>query len=256
MLEKDKSYGNLTIGSSHLGNINDINPRMKDEIYSPDLIVVDSLDEYNKMCEHLQVSSNAEIFLHSNALANHEDAWQKSQEYLVNGKNVLIIASRGMPNICDIGPTITRRSEFGMKVMPRIIPGPSMMSTAAALVGFDTTMFTFLQSLPKEKAMRTEFLNKLKNEDRTFMFFNKTPMETKDLMAEIFDCFKEFKKVLIAIIVNLTEEDERVIVGTHFEVIKYLENPSIKFLYTDKVTFVVQNYENFDKNLKFHREHF
>lgn len=256
MLEKNKSYGNLTIGSSHLGNIKDINPRMKDEILLNDLIVVDSLDEYNKMCEHLNVSSKAEIFVHSNALANHEDAWQKAQEYLVGGKNVLIIASRGMPNISDIGPTITRRAEFGLKVMPRIVPGPSMMSTAAALVGFDTTIFTFLQSLPKEKEMRKEFLNKLKNDDRTFMFFNKTPENTKEIVQEIFDCFKEFKKVLMAILVNITEDSEKVIVGTHFEIIKHLKDTEIQFSNKDRVTIVVQNYENFDKNLKIHKEHF
>jgi 16S rRNA (cytidine1402-2'-O)-methyltransferase len=256
MLKKNESYGNLTIGSSHLGNIQDVSPRMKDEILSNDLIVVDSIEEYNKMCEHFGISSNAEIFLHSNSLGNHEDAWNKAQEYLIGGKNVLIIASRGLPNIADIGPTITRRSEFGLKVMPRIIPGPSMMSTAAAIVGFDTTMFTFLQSLPREKEMRTEFLNQLKDEDRTFMFFNKFPANTKDLIQEIFDCFKDFKKVLVAILVNVTEDNENVIIGTHYEVIKYLENPEITFSHTDKVTIVVQNYENFDKKLQIHREHF
>lgn len=256
MLKKNELYGNLTIGSSHLGNMNDINPRMKDELVSNDLLVFDDMLEYNEMCRHFNVKPAGEVFIHSNLLGNHEDAWQKAQEYLTNGKNVLVVASRGMPNIADIGPTITRRSEFGLKVMPRIIPGPSMMSTAAAIVGFDTTFFTFLQSLPREKEMRTEFLNQLKAEDRTFMFFNKTPEKTKEIMQEIFDCFKEFKKVLVGILVNVTQDNENVIVGTHFEVIKHLEDPSIVFSHNDKVTIIVQNYENFDKNLQRHRDHF
>lgn len=256
MLKKNDSYGNLTIGSSHLGDIRDINIRMKDELLNNDLIVFDSIEEYNNMCKHFGISPEGEVFIHSHALANHEDAWQKAQEYLTNGKNVLIVSSRGLPNIADIGPTITRRSEFGLKVMPRIIPGPSMMSTAAAIVGFDTTFFTFIQALPREKEMRTEFLNQLKAEDRTFMFFNKTPEKTKEIIQEIFDCFKEFKKVLVGILVNVTEENENVIVGTHFEVIKHLEDPSIVFSYHDKVTIVVQNYENFDKNLQRHRDYF
>jgi len=256
MLKKKESYGNLTIGSSHLGDIRDINIRMKDELLSNDLIIFDSIEEYNSMCNYFGISPTGEVFIHSMSLANHEDAWQKAQDYLTNGKNVLIVASRGLPNITDIGPTITRRSEFGLKVMPRIIPGPSMMSTAAALVGFDTTFFTFIQCLPKEKHMRIELLNQLKEEDRTFMFFNKTPANTKEIIQEIFDCFKDFKKVLVGILTNITEEKENVIVGTHFEVIKHLEDPKIVFSYSDKVTIVVQNYENFDKKLQIHREHF
>lgn len=256
MLKKNEEYGVLTIGSSHLGDIRDINIRMKDELLNNDLIIFDSIEEYNNMCNYFGISPAGEIFIHSMALANHEDAWQKAQEYLINGKKVLVVASRGLPNITDIGPTITRRAEFGLKVMPRIIPGPSMMSTAAALVGFDTTFFTFIQCLPREKNMRIELLNQLKEEDRTFMFFNKTPADTREIIQEIFDCFKDFKKVLVGILINITEEKENVIVGTHFEIIKHLENPEIVFSHNDKVTIVVQNYENFDKKLQIHREYF
>lgn len=256
MILNNNKYGKLTIGSSHIGNIRDINIRMKDELLSNDLIVAANMNDYNDMCNYFNINPLAEVFIHSNELGNNEEAWQKANEYLTNGKNVLIISSRGMPNIADMGPTITRRAEFGLKVMPRVIPGPSIASAAIAAVGFDTTSFTFLQSLPRSKEMRFDFLEKLKFEDRTFMFLNKNPADTKEIIQEIFDCFKNFKKVLIGILINLTEENENVIVGTHFEVIQYLQNPDIKFNHNDKVTIIVQNYENFDKNLQIHREHF
>ena len=256
MLEKNASYGNLTIGSSHLGNINDVNIRMKEEMLNSDLIIVEDLNEYKNICNHFNINPNAEIFIHNHELANHEDSWKIAEKYLLNGKNVLLMSAFGMPNIADIGSTVTRRSEFGMKVMPRIIPGPSMMSATAALVGFDTTFFTFIQSLPRSKDMRIDFLEQLKKEDRTFMFFNKTPEKTKEIMKEIFDCFKEFKKVLVGILINITENNEKVIVGTHFEVNHYLENSDINFSFHDKVTIIVQNYENFDKNLERHKNYF
>jgi len=89
---------------------------------------------------------------------------------LEEGAAVALVTDSGMPAVSDPGARVVAACRArGFRVT--VVPGPSSVSTAIALAGFDGDRFVFDGFLPRKHAARTQRLAEFAAERRTIVFF-------------------------------------------------------------------------------------
>ena len=75
--------------------------------------------------------------------------------YLLSGKNIALVTDAGTPGISDPGNELI---DYLISYNPEIkivpIPGPSAITAALSVCGFNTSKFTFIGFLPKKKSKK------------------------------------------------------------------------------------------------------
>jgi 16S rRNA (cytidine1402-2'-O)-methyltransferase len=100
---------------------------------------------------------------------NEQKELQKIVEYLKEGKILSLISDAGTPALSDPGLLLIKCCiENNIRVYP--IPGPSAITTAASVSGFDDK-FLFYGFLPKKENDLIKTFNNLKNLDYSLVFF-------------------------------------------------------------------------------------
>jgi 16S rRNA (cytidine1402-2'-O)-methyltransferase len=164
----------LIVGGVDIGNRGDIGLRMIDAIKTSDIIVAENIDNFNKLCADLGITTDAILIEY---YAPMEPAIELNIitdiiDHLSNSKNVLIVADDGMPGIADPGGRIIQMAhDVGIKVS--VIPGPSIVSTLPAVLGVDSRSFTFEDEIPSDRHARLQLLQKLYSEGRGVVFIVK-----------------------------------------------------------------------------------
>jgi len=91
-------------------------------------------------------------------------------ERLERRENVAIISDAGTPAISDPGSRLVRAAhEAGFTVTP--IPGPSSIAAALSVSGMDCSSFVYLGFAPRTDGQRRAFFEKIRQEERTSLFF-------------------------------------------------------------------------------------
>ncbi len=94
----------------------------------------------------------------------------KISENLKN-KSVVLISDAGSPLISDPGYKLIQHC-IKNKVNITSVPGPSSIIPALQLSGLPINEFIFLGFLPKTKVQITKFINKIKELEKTIVFFS------------------------------------------------------------------------------------
>jgi 16S rRNA (cytidine1402-2'-O)-methyltransferase len=89
---------------------------------------------------------------------------------LAAGESIALVTDAGTPTISDPGAALVRAArEAGLKVVP--IPGPSAVTTALAGSGFPADRFVFMGFAPRSGTAREKWLEDLRREPSTIVFF-------------------------------------------------------------------------------------
>ena len=97
--------------------------------------------------------------------------------------DIALVSDAGMPGMSDPGYELIKVAiENGVEVMP--VPGPSAIITAVVVSGLPTHEFTYLGYLPRLKAQRVKFLERVADEPRTMVVFE-TPHRLKAALKDI-----------------------------------------------------------------------
>ncbi|MBO5089703.1 MAG: 16S rRNA (cytidine(1402)-2'-O)-methyltransferase [Clostridia bacterium] len=199
--------GKLYIVGTPIGNLSDFSPRAIDTLSKVDFLAVEDTRVTVKLLNHFGIKKEMLAYYEHNKNSKGNLIITR----LLNGESCALVSDAGMPAISDPGEDLVRQAyENGIEV--ESVPGPSAVITALAISGMPSGRFCFEGFLTMNKIGRREYLEGLKNETRTMIFYE----APHKLCATLQDMLKYFGNRKIAIVRELTKLHESVI-HTDFE---------------------------------------
>lgn len=132
--------------------------------------------------------------------------------------DVALVSDAGTPGMSDPGYELIKAAiENGVEVVP--IPGPSAIITAVVVSGLPTHEFTYLGYLPRMKAQRVKFLQRVADEPRTMVLFE-APHRLKAALKDILTVMGDRR---VAVCREMTKLYEEVYRGKVSGAIDYFE---------------------------------
>jgi len=122
---------------------------------------------------------------------------------LTQGQDIALVSDNGTPVIYDPGSLfVAAAHQAGIPVMA--IPGPSVLTAAAAISGFSGDAIIFEGHLPSTNRRLTQYLSKLRHERKTLVFY----VNPRALTGLLRIMTKIFPTRLTVIALNLTTNKE------------------------------------------------
>lgn len=209
-------FGTLYIVATPIGNLGDVTKRAIETLGTVDLIAAEDTRVTGKLMLHLNI--------HKPFLSYHQQSSDAKKHNillkLLEGKNVALVTDAGTPGISDPGNELIAfilGAEPNIKVVP--IPGPSALTAALSICGFNVSKFTFLGFVPKKG--KRKIFGAAKESGIPFVFFE-SPHRIVKTLEELGEVVGEERKVFVG--QELTKLYERSLRGTIAEVKEILES--------------------------------
>lgn len=209
--------GRLIVCATPIGNLGDISERLRSALESADLVFAEDTRRVAKLLGHLGVSPRVLSLFTGNEQARS----QRLLEAVRSGQTVALVSDAGTPTVSDPGATAVRSvREAGFAVT--VIPGPSAVTSAVSLSGFEGDRFVFEGFLPRRGGERADRLRQIAAEPRVVVLFaspNRLAADLEDL-AGVSDPARQ-----VAVMRELTKVHEEVWVGTLEDAVTRWETP-------------------------------
>ena len=171
--------GKLYICPTPIGNLEDITYRTLRVLNEVDLIAAEDTRHSKKLLNHYEISKPLTSY--------HEHNKDSKGGYLINklldGENIALISDAGMPGISDPGEDIIKQAiEHNIEI--EVLPGATASITALVGSGLETAKFAFEGFLDRDKKVRRNQLEELKEERRTIIFYE-SPHRLKDTLKDM-----------------------------------------------------------------------
>ena len=171
--------GKLYICPTPIGNLEDMTYRTISILNEVDLIAAEDTRHSIKLLNHFEISKPLTSY--------HEHNKDSKGGYLINklleGENIALISDAGMPGISDPGEDIIKQAiEHNIDI--EVLPGATASITALVGSGLETAKFAFEGFLDRDKKVRRNQLEELKEERRTIIFYE-SPHRLKDTLKDM-----------------------------------------------------------------------
>ena len=171
--------GKLYICPTPIGNLEDMTYRTIRILNEVDLIAAEDTRHSIKLLNHFEISKPLTSY--------HEHNKDSKGVYLINklleGENIALISDAGMPGISDPGEDIIKQAiEHNIDI--EVLPGATASITALVGSGLETAKFAFEGFLDRDKKVRRNQLEELKEERRTIIFYE-SPHRLKDTLKDM-----------------------------------------------------------------------
>lgn len=147
--------GTLYVVGIHIGNIQDLSPRAIATLSQADIVACEEIREGERLLRSLQIQKPMI------EINEHTEIRETEEIFLIlaTGKSVALISDCGMPVFADPGShLISTALESGISV--EVVPGPTSLTTALAISGFDVRRFYFYGFLsPKRQERKAELIH-------------------------------------------------------------------------------------------------
>lgn len=184
--------GALYVVATPIGNLGDMTYRAVQILCSVDRIAVEDTRHSAKLFQYYRISTP------STALHEHNERQiaQRIIDNIKDGEVWALISDAGTPVVSDPGYYLIKRArEQGVKIIP--LPGANAAIVALCASGMASDRFVFDGFLPAKHTARKNYLQGLKNETRTMIFYE-SPHRIQDSMRDMVDAFGENRKALFA----------------------------------------------------------
>ena len=171
--------GKLYICPTPIGTLEDMTYRTIRILNEVDLIAAEDTRHSIKLLNHFEISKPLTSY--------HEHNKDSKGGYLINklleGENIALISDAGMPGISDPGEDIIKQAiEHNIDI--EVLPGATASITALVGSGLETAKFAFEGFLDRDKKVRRNQLEELKEERRTIIFYE-SPHRLKDTLKDM-----------------------------------------------------------------------
>ncbi len=210
---------NFFVVALPIGNLEDISKRAEKTLFLADLIISEDTRVTKKLLSAFGVTKKELISYHK--FSKKSDI-QRILKVIQNKENVVLVSDAGTPAISDPGAFLVRevieKTDFNVVG----IPGPSSITLALSISGFDCDKFVFLGFVPHKKG-KEKFFDEVRNEKRVVVFFEskhrilKTMQKLTEIMPE--------RNVMIAR--ELTKMFETIYRGKVKEVYNFLKDDKV-----------------------------
>lgn len=198
--------GSLYIVATPIGNLNDITQRAIDTLKAVDLVLSEDTRVTKKLLMHYEIDK------HTMSYHQQSGDYKKAEilKMLLEGKDIALVTDAGTPGVSDPGNELI---DFVLSGSPEIkivpIPGPSSLTTALSVCGFNVKSFLFLGFWPKKKAGK---LIKIVKDSKAAAVFFESPYRIVKTIELLSAEFGEDKRIFVG--QELTKMYERSLRGT------------------------------------------
>ena len=205
--------GTLFVVATPIGHLEDITLRAIRTLKEVELIAAEDTRQTRKLLMRYEVSTPL-LSYHDH---NKERRTPALLDKLKAGNSIALVTDAGTPSISDPGHYLVRAvCRAGISVVP--IPGASALIAALSVSGLPTDSFVFLGFIPRKPSKRKGFLERLKEEPRTLIFFE-SPKRLLALMQEVLNQMGDRNAVVAR---ELTKIHEEILRGSLSEILKVL----------------------------------
>lgn len=232
-------FGKLYICPTPIGNLEDITLRTIHILKEVDFIAAEDTRHTLKLLNHYQIKKP----LTSYHLHNIKEKGPKLIEKIKSGQTMALVSDAGMPGISDPGQDLIFLAiEEGIDVIG--LPGPSAMLLGLVISGLSTEKFAFEGFLPSKKNERRRELERLKEEERTLIFYE-SPHRILESLETMVLVLGDRKASLSR---ELTKKFEETIRGKLSEIVEIANSRDLK----GEMVIVVEGYvkEEVDINIE------
>lgn len=172
--------GKLYICPTPIGNLEDITYRALKVLNEVDLIAAEDTRHSIKLLNHFDISKPLTSYFEHNK--------DSKGIYLINklleGENIALISDAGMPGISDPGEDLIKLA-IENNIDIEVLPGATAFVVALVGSGLNTHKFAFEGFLDRDKKLRRNRLEEVKEEERTMIFYE-SPHRLKDTLKDMF----------------------------------------------------------------------
>ena len=228
--------GILYLVATPIGNLNDITLRAIEVLKQVDIIAAEDTRHTLKLLNHLNIKKPLISYYREIEKTKSEILIKK----ILEGKNIALVSDAGTPAISDPGEEIVSEAiKNNIEIHP--IPGACAFVNALICSGLNTKEFIFIGFLPTNNKEKKEKINKLKNENKTLIFYE-SPHKIKITLENMLEIFGNRKIVLAKEISKIHEEFIR---GTIDEVLE--KSKEIK----GEIVILIEGTKQEDEKIKF-----
>jgi 16S rRNA (cytidine1402-2'-O)-methyltransferase len=211
--------GMLYIVATPIGNLEDITLRALRVLKEVALIAAEDTRRTRKLLNAYGIKTPVTSLYDQNELAKSTSIISRLEE----GDDIAYVSDAGTPGISDPGYILINRAiEHAIEVIT--IPGPVAAIAALSISGLPMDSFAFYAFLPSRPAKRRQFLESLRDETKTMIFYE-SPRRLASALKDIHGILGDRKMVLSREMTKLYEETIR---GTISEVLKSIERTTVK----------------------------
>ncbi len=204
-LEVSNAAGRLFVIATPIGNRDDITLRAINVLREVDRILAEDTRHSRRLLDHLGIQRPM-LALHEH---NEDEASQRVIDLLLQGESLALISDAGTPLISDPGyPLVRQCREQGIAVIP--IPGASAVIAALSVSGLPTDRFRFEGFLPRKQQARLTYLQTLRRETATVVFYESSH-RIEESLKDIAEVMGAQRHVVVAR--ELTKVHETVLAG-------------------------------------------
>ena len=207
----------LYLVSTPIGNFNDITLRALTTLREVDFIASEDTRKTGLMLKHFDISK-PQIAFHEH---NEQQAGQRLEDLLKQGKSVALVTNAGTPGISDPGYTLVRRA-INAHIDVTMIPGPTALIMALVLSGLPVHSFTFRGFPPRKSASRRRFIEIDKESPHTLIFYE-SPYRLKAFLQDALEVLGDREATIAN---DLTKMFELVQRGTISSLLQWVEQQS------------------------------
>ena len=204
MTERESiTKGILYVVATPIGNLEDISLRAIRTLKEVDLIAAEDTRHTRKLLNAYKISTPL-ISLHEH---NEKGKSKLIISKINSGMNVAYASDAGTPCVSDPGHyLISFARDENIRVIP--IPGPCAVITALSTSGFSADSFLFCGFMPARENKRRKFMESLKDEDRTIVFYE-SPMRFSDSLKTLQEVLGDREIVVARELTKIFEEIKR-----------------------------------------------
>ena len=201
----ETTQGRLILAGTPIGNLADASESLRLALETADIIAAEDTRRARTLLAGLKVTTSASLVSHFDG--NEAARAASLIEALRGGATVLVITDAGMPTISDPGFRVARAA-IDANLPVSVVPGPSAPLVALALSGLGTDRFCFEGFLPRKPGERRRRLARLREEDRTMIFFE-APHRLDAFLADAAEAFGAERPASVSRELTKTFEETR-----------------------------------------------
>ncbi len=175
--------GRLYICGTPIGNLDDVTDRLRQVLGSVDMIYAEDTRRAAKLLSRLGVRAPVRSLF----AGNEKERSAELVGHLAEGSDVAYVSDAGMPAVSDPGAWLVRQARDAGRPIT-VIPGPSAVTTALLLSGFDSDRFVFEGFLPRKGRDRQLRIASMAADERPTVLFvspHRLAQDVADLASEM-----------------------------------------------------------------------
>ncbi len=172
--------GRLFVVGTPIGNLQDITLRAVETLKDVAVVVAEDTRRTRALLSHLGISKKRLLAVDAHA---SDGRIAKVVAALLDGQDVALVTDAGMPSVSDPGATLVGAAR-AQGIAVEVVPGPSAVTTAAAVSGLVEGPFWFAGFLPRKGKKRREALERIRDTHDAVILFE-APSRLHTTLAEL-----------------------------------------------------------------------